>query len=235
MDVEPLVFVISGDSRGRRNLSLRLKQLGCDQRLCHSPDDFQQNSSPHDAGCILLHVVDREIDLDWLTTLGRHEDHWPVIGIAAEADVETAVRAMKRGAFDFLLETCNDQQLRAAVDDAFRWDSQQRRHIANVQSIRRRLKQLTPPLRDVLDLLIRGRSNREIADELGLSIRSIEVRRSKVMRTMKARTLAVLVRQTLVGHGMGPSPTGDSWAQYASDANELDGIAPRSHRWRPAK
>jgi FixJ family two-component response regulator len=152
-----------------------------------------------------------------------------------EADVETVVRAMKRGAFDFLLETCSDRQLRTAVDDAFRWDSQQRRHIAHVQSIRRRLKQLPPPLRDVLDLLLEGKSNREIADELGLSVRSIEVRRSKVMRTMRARTLAALVRQTLVGHGIGPSPTEDSWAQYASDASELDGIAPPSHGWRPPK
>ena len=54
------------------------------------------------------HVAHAEIDLDWLTALGQHEHHWPVIGIAAEADVETAVLAMKRGAFDFLLEACSD-------------------------------------------------------------------------------------------------------------------------------
>ena len=69
--------------------------------MCHSPDDFQQNSSPCDAGCILLHVAHADIDLDWLDTLGQHEDHWPVIGIAAEADVETAVLAMKRGRIRF--------------------------------------------------------------------------------------------------------------------------------------
>ena len=239
MDVEPVVFVISGDSKARRNLSLRLKQLGCDLRLCHSPEDFQQTSSPHDAGCILLHVAHAEIDLDWLATLGQCEHHWPVIGIAAEADVETAVLAMKRGAFDFLLETCSDQRLRAAVDEAFRWDAVQRRLIAHVQSIRRRLKQLAPPLRDVLDLLLKGKSNREIADELGLSVRSIEVRRAKVMQTMKARTLAALVRQTLLVHGVGPSrlspPPRTSWRQYAAQTSELDPIAPRSHRPRPAK
>ena len=72
--------------------------------------------------------------------------------------------------------------MRAAVDEAFRWDAVQRKLIAQVQSIRRRLKQLAPPLRDVLELLLKGKSNREIADELGLSVRSIEVRRAKVMR-----------------------------------------------------
>jgi len=198
MDVEPVVFVISGDSKARRNLSLRLKQLGCDLRLCHSPEDFQQNSSPHDAGCILLHVAHAEIDLDWLTTLGQREDHWPVIGIVAEADVETAVLAMKRGAFDFLLETCSDQRLWAVVEEAFRWDDDRRERIARVQSIRRRLKHLTPPLCDVLELLLQGKSNRAIADELGLSVRTIEVRRAKVMETMKARTLAALLRQTFL-------------------------------------
>ncbi len=240
MDVEPVVFVISGDSKVRRNLSVRLKQLGCDWRLCHSPANFQQNSSPHDAGCILLHVAHVEIDLVWLTAPGQPEHHWPVIGIAAEADVETAVQAMKRGAFDFLLESCSDQRLRAAVDEAFRWDAVQRKHISHVQAIRRRLKQLTPPLRDVLELLLKGKSNREIADELGRSIRSIEARRAKVMETMKARTLAALVRQALLVHGVAPSrsspaPVGNPWMQHAAPTSELDPIAPRSYRSRPAK
>ena len=205
MDVEPILFVISGESKARRNLSLRLKQLGCELRLCHSPEDFQRNSLPNDAGCILLHVTHADVDLNLLTTLGQHEDHWPVIGIAAEADVETAVLAMKLGAFDFLLERCSDQRLLAVVEEAFRWDAVLRKHIAHVQSIRRRLKQLAPPLRDVLDLLLQGKSNREIAEELGLSIRSIEVRRAKVMEMLKARTLATLLRQTLLVYGVGPS------------------------------
>ena len=198
MDAEPVVFVISGDSKTRRNLSLRLEKLGYIPRLCHSLEDFQQNASPHDAGCILLHVAHAEIDLDWLAELGQPEDHWPVIGIAADADMETAVLAMKRGACDFLLEGCGDKRLQAGVDEALRRDTARRKHIALVQSIRRRLRQLAAPLRDVLELLVRGKSNREIAEALGKSVRSIEVRRAKVMRAMKARTLAALVRQAIL-------------------------------------
>ena len=239
MDDEPVVFVISGDSKARRNLALRLKQLGCDVRLCHSPENFQQKSSPRDAGCVLFYMAHADIDLEWLAALGPREHHWPVIGIAAEADVETAVLAMKWGAFDFLLETCNDQRLRAAVDDAIRWDAAQRRLIAHAQSIRRRLKQLAQPLRDVLDLLLQGKSNREIADELELSVRSIEVRRAKVMRTMRARTLATLVRQTLLVQGAGslrPAPAaGDPWMNDAALAGELDPTASASGRSRPPK
>ncbi len=214
MDVERIVFVISGDSQTRREISSRLKRLGYNLRLCHSPEDFQQNSSPDDAGCILLHVAHADIDLDWLSTLGRREQHWPVIGIAKQVDVETAVAAMKRGAFDFLLETCDEERLQAAVDDAFRRDAEQRPLIAQVQSVRRRLNRLEPPLRDVLDLLLKGKSNREIAAALNKSVRAIEVRRAKLMQAMKARTLAALVRQTLLADGAGPSlsasaPAGD--------------------------
>ncbi len=243
MDVDPVVFVISGDSKARRSLVLRLKQLGCDCRPCNSPEEFQRKSSPQDAGCVLLHVAHADIDLDWLATLAPHEHHWPVIGLATEADVETAVLAMKRGAFDFLLETCSDQQLRAAVAEALDWDAVRRKHIARVQSIRRRLQQLAPPLRDVLDLLLKGKSNREMADELDLAVRTIEVRRAKVMRTMKACTLAALVRQTLLARGVGPSrycpvpDGGNAWTPEAAETEDLDPIAPpvRRKRSRPAR
>jgi two-component system, LuxR family, response regulator FixJ len=206
MDVGlPVVFVISGDSKARRHLELRLKQVDCDVRLCRSPDDFERNSSPHAAGCILLHFNHAEIDRQWLATLGKQEHHWPVICLAAEADVETAVAAMKQGAFDFLLEASSELCFRQAVEEALRWDSAHRRHIAHVQSARRRWMQLSQPLREVLDLLVKGRSNREIAEELNLSERCIEVRRAKIMQAMKARSLAALVRQALLAEGLGPA------------------------------
>jgi FixJ family two-component response regulator len=239
MDVEPIVFVISGDAKGRRNVSLRLKQLGCDWRLYQSPEGFRQDVSPKAAGCILLQMIRAESDLNWLATLGELcEDRWPVIAIAAKPDVETAVQAMKRGAFDFLLDSCNDQRLRSAIDEAFRRDADQRRRIGHVQSIRRRLKQLAPPLREVLDLLLRGKSNREIADELGMSVRSIEVRRAKVMQAMKARKLATLIRLALLAHDTELSRTvrdGDRHMPTEAQANELEAVDRRSHRWRPAK
>ena len=110
MGTEPVVFLIAGDSKVRRRLSARLADLGHECRPCHSPEHFQQSSSPHDAGCILFYLAHANLDLGWLATLGPWEHHWPVIGIAAEADVDAAVLAMKRGAFDFLLEACSDQR-----------------------------------------------------------------------------------------------------------------------------
>ncbi len=93
------------------------------------------------------------------------------------------------------------------MKEAFRWDAAQRKHIAQVQSIRRRLNQLPPPLRKVLDLILEGKSNREIAEELDLSVRAIEVRRAKLMQAMKARSLVDLVRQALMVRGARPCPS----------------------------
>jgi len=201
MAAEPVVFLVSDKSKTRRQLAARLQQLGFDVQPFSSTEEFQERSFPTDAGCILLCLSDPD-DLDWLKQSGANESHWPLVAVAADADVETAVRAMKSGAFDFLLESCGDRRLEAAIDEAFRWDALQRRQIATAQSIRRRLRQLAPPLRDVLELLVKGKSNREIAEELELSVRAIEDRRAKLMRTMKARSLAALVRQALLADGM---------------------------------
>jgi FixJ family two-component response regulator len=201
MDAEPVVFLICENSKTRRQLAVRVKLLGYEAQPYNSPDEFQQQSIGTDAGCVLFFLTDPDGELMWLKEAGPSDGHWPVVAIAADADVETAVRAMKNGAFDFLLESCPDRRLSAAIDGAFARDALQRRQIATVQSIRRRLEQLPPPLRAVLELLVKGKSNREIADELHLSERAIEDRRAKLMRAMKAKTLVSLVRQSLMAEG----------------------------------
>jgi FixJ family two-component response regulator len=131
-----------------------------------------------------------------------------MIVIAAEADVPTAVRAMKLGVFDFLEKKCPARQLKETIREALRWDRENRRRIARVHSARRRLAALTPGQRAVLDLLLAGYGNREIAAELELSVRAIEVRRAKVMEVMRARSLAELVRLAMVGEGGGRKAEG---------------------------
>ena len=123
--------------------------------------------------------------------------------IATEADVPTAVGAMKLGVFDFLEKKCPAKQLKEAVREALRWDTENRRRIARIHGARRRLAALTPGQRAVLDLLVAGKGNREIAAELKLSVRAIEVRRAKVMEITRAQSLAELVRLAMVGEGEG--------------------------------
>lgn len=226
MDTQPVVFLICDKSKARKQLRERLERLGYLAEPSGSMEEFRQRPFPTEAGCLLLFLADADGDLDWLQAAGpgrlapgaptRSEGsgarpfadpgHWPVVAVAAEADVELAVTSMKKGAFDFILESCSDRRFAAAIDEAFRWNAVCRRQIAAVQSARWRRDQLPPTLRDVLDLLLRGHSNREIAAELSLSERTIEDRRAKIMKAMKVRTVVGLVRQALLAEGVAPRP-----------------------------
>ncbi len=207
MNSEPVVFLICDKSKARRQVAARLRQLGYGTEAFKSMEEFRERPFTPDAGCLVLFLADPDGDLDWLRSAGpghplAGQGHWPVVAVAAEADVETAVAAMKNGAFDFLLESCTDRRLSGAINEAFAHDAVCRRRIAEVQSAARRMEKLAPTLREVLDLLLLGRTNREIADELKLSERAIEDRRARIMRTMKVHTVVALVRQALLAEGV---------------------------------
>ena len=104
---------------------------------------------------------------------------------------------MKAGALNFLEKPCRDQQLWEAIQEAIKWDSVHRQQVALRSKVLHRLQRLTSGERDVLALLIDGNSNKTIAAELNLSVRTIEVRRAKLMKKMKAESLAELIRLTL--------------------------------------
>ena len=201
MDNEPAVFLVAGDARARRALATRLSTLGPQTKTFRSTEEFFQVYAPGCAGCVLLDVSGSPVDLDLLQHLGQRGDHLPVVVISGQGDIPTAVRAMKLGALDFLEQSCSDARLAKAVEEALRWDADNRRRISQVEHVRRRLARLAPGHRNVLDMLVAGKSNREIAAELQLSVRSIEVRRAKVMQTMRARSLAELVRLTIIVEG----------------------------------
>jgi two-component system, LuxR family, response regulator FixJ len=229
MDDQPVIFLVCDKSQTRRHMAARLKQLGYQTLPFSSMEEFQDRSLPTEAGCLVLCISDAESDLAWLKELAANDGHWPVVAFAAEADVEMAVRAMKHGAFDFLLESCGDRRLAEAIDEAIRHDAVSRRHTATVQSIRRRMRQLAPPLRDVLEFLLKGKANREIAAELGLSERTIEDRRAKLMRAMNAPSLVALVRQALLAEGVA---TRRAWKNASSPA---DTLSPVSSDAKPAR
>ncbi|MGA2616525.1 MAG: response regulator [Thermoguttaceae bacterium] len=201
MEGEAVVWVVAGDSKARRALAARLKLLGLGWTVCRSADEFFEVSAPGRPGCVLLDVSRPEADLELLERRGARGQHRPVVGISGSADVPTAVRAMKLGAFDFLDQSCTNRQLAETIAEAIAHDAENRREIGQAETSRRRLSRLDDGLRQVLDLLLAGCTNREMAVELDLSIRAIEERRAKVMRTMRAKSLPDLVRQTLVAEG----------------------------------
>jgi FixJ family two-component response regulator len=121
----------------------------------------------------------------------------PVIFITGHGDISMAVEAMQHGAFDFLPKPFRDQDLIDRVQRALKKDAVNRSEIAQGERIRQRLESLTPREREVLGLVTSGKPNKVMAGDLGVSQRTIEIHRARVMEKMQANSLAQLVRMTL--------------------------------------
>lgn len=201
MDDDPIVYLVAGDCSARRILAARLLSLERPFKACRSAQEFFEVHEELRTGCVLLDVSQPEFDLELLGQLGDRAAHLPIIAISGSPNIAMAVKAMKSGCLDFLEVSCPDEQLTESIEEAFRWYVENRRHIVHGQTIRRRLSRLLPEHRAVLDLILAGKSNRDIAVELGISVRAIEMRRAKVMHTMKAKSLTDLVRQSLIAEG----------------------------------
>ena len=118
----------------------------------------------------------------------------PIIIITGHGDVPVAVRALKQGIFDFLEEPCNDNVLIETINQAINFDLSKRSAREKSQSIHAALESLTPREEEVLNLLVTGKSNREVAEYFSLSSKTIERHRSSIMRKLDASSFAQLVR-----------------------------------------
>jgi FixJ family two-component response regulator len=186
------VFLIAGDPAARRAMIARLKTMPWTFETCPSVEALLDRQ-PTGLACVLLDISQPATDLETLGQV-RQAAQLPVVATSAKADVPLAVRAMKLGAHDFLDASCADTALAHALQEAFQWHEEHQRQIRRIHGIRRRLAQLSAGQREVLDLVVAGKTNPQIAEELDLTVRAVEVRRSKMMETMKAKSLAQLVR-----------------------------------------
>ena len=193
MHSRSIVFIVASESATRRDLAARVEAVRLPMKACRSADELLDAPKPSGPACVLADLP-RYDDLHWFKRLTPRGLTLPVVIIAAQADVSTAVRAMKLGSVDFLEMKCSPAQLGKALREALRCDTEHRRRLARLTNIRRRLARLNRGQREVLDLLLAGKCNREIAAELDLSIRAIEERRAAVMELMHATSFAELVR-----------------------------------------
>jgi two-component system, LuxR family, response regulator FixJ len=125
----------------------------------------------------------------------------PVIFISGHADVPMAVEAVQHGAFDFLQKPFRDQDLLDRVQAAIERDNVNRRQLRELEVPRKRLESLTDREREVLDLVTQGKANKVMAGDLGVSQRTVEIHRARVMEKMEASSLAQLVRMMIVLEG----------------------------------
>lgn len=195
MNSDHTVHIVDDDPAVRQSMSLLVRSMGLRPEAFASANEFLDQCDGSRPGCVLLDLRMPGLSgMELLELMQRHKMPLPVIIISAHGDVPTAVRAMRSGALNFLEKPCRDQQLWEAIQEALRYDDRIRRELSQRTRLRARLDKLTEGEREVLVRLIDGKSNKVIASELGMSVRTIEVRRSKLMDKMKAESLAELVR-----------------------------------------
>lgn len=200
------VFIVDDDDAVRSSLRLLLKSVGLPAIAYASATDFLSAWQPEQPGCLVLDVrMPGMSGLELQHELNRRGAIIPLIFITGHADIPMAVEAIQHGAFDFLQKPFRDQDLIDRVQRALTTDAQQRRELAKREVIRERFDSLTPREREVLTLVTRGKANKVMAGDLGVSQRTVEIHRARVMEKMGAASLAQLVRMMLDLEAQSPS------------------------------
>jgi two-component system, LuxR family, response regulator FixJ len=190
-------YVVQDDeSLARTEGLLHTRAIAC--RTFTLAEHFLASYDPLKPGCVIADIeLPRVSGIELLSELRRRGATHPVILTTAKKEIRTAVEAMHRGAFDCLQKPVESAQLLDTVSRAIAWDETNRRALGRVEIVRDRLVSLTERERTVLELVLRGKSNKAMAGALRVSERMIEVHRSHMMQKMGAQSVAQLVRMLM--------------------------------------
>jgi two-component system response regulator FixJ len=243
MRSEPTVFVVDDEPAMREFLRWLVESVGLPVETFSTAREFLDACDPERPGCLVLDArMPGMSGFDLQEELAARKISIPIIIITAYAEVPMAVRALKTGAFDFIEKPFSHQVLLDRIQQAIESDQVARRVQMQQAAVRSRLARLTPRQRQVLDRMIAGKPSKIIAAELGLSPKTVDVHRARVMRTMQAASLADLLRLTLMSPKLPPAePTPAKALSLKSTAPKpvhVKGHAPKhapAKRPRPAR
>lgn len=201
-----LVYVVDDDDAVRSALKLLVKSVGLAVEGFSSAPEFLARFDAHRSSCLVLDVrMPGMSGLDLQQELNQRGAIIPVIFITGHGDVPMAVDAMQHGAFDFLQKPFRDQDLIDRIQRALARDATNRQQLQQGDRIREHLAALTPREHEVLKLLVSGKQNKVMAADLGVSQRTVEIHRARVMEKMEANSVAQLVRMVIEQQATGPA------------------------------
>jgi len=191
----PTVFIVDDDAAIRFAMQALMDSVNLNHEIFASADEFLEKVGDQRPGCLVLDIRMPGLGgLELQEELIKRQSTLPIIFITGHGDVPMAVEAMQKGAVDFIQKPFRDQELLDRIREALATDEERResqKHHAEVSS---RLERLTNREREVFDLVVTGKPNKVIAYELGVSQRTVEIHRARVMEKMQARSLADLVK-----------------------------------------
>jgi RNA polymerase sigma factor (sigma-70 family) len=189
------VYIVDDDQAIRHAMELLMRSVGLNYEIFHSGDDFLSEHSNDRAGCLVLDIRMPGLGgLELQEKLNELGCTLPIIFITGHGDVPMAVEAMQKGAVDFIQKPFRDQELLDRIGEAIKADQERRSAREEQTVVRDKMEKLTNREREVLDLVVTGKPNKVIAYELGVSQRTVEIHRARVMEKMEAKSLADLVR-----------------------------------------
>jgi RNA polymerase sigma factor (sigma-70 family) len=194
-DQEGTVFLIDDDPGVRDALTLLLSLKGLSTQPFATANSFIEAYRPERAGCVLTDLrMPGMTGLELQAELAARHIEVPLVLLTAHGDVSTARAALKNGAFDFLEKPVDDAQLVEVLRNALRVDRERRAAVTARATTDRRIERLTKREREILELIAAGHQNREIATQLGISARTVEVHKARIMEKLECHSLAELMR-----------------------------------------
>jgi FixJ family two-component response regulator len=191
----PTVFVVDDDPAIRIAMQALMESVHLQHEIFGSADEFLEQFNDDRAGCLILDIRMPGLGgLELQDLLVQRHSTLPIIFITGHGDVPMAVEAMQKGAVDFIQKPFRDQDLLDRVHHALKADRERRVEQRQHSEVAERVARLTNREHEVFDLVVTGKANKVIAYELGVSQRTVEIHRARVMEKMEARSLADLVK-----------------------------------------
>jgi two-component system, LuxR family, response regulator FixJ len=199
MEKDPTVFVVDDDDGARESVVALVTLKGLKARGFTSAEEFLAHYDPSLKGCVVADVRLLGMSgLELLEQLNARDSSLPVIVITGYADVPMAVRAMQQGAVTFLEKPCQEQELWRAIQEALAREKTEQAHRKVRTEVEARLATLTDDELEVFRRLLAGHANKRIASDLDIGLRTVELRRSNIMKKMQATSLPDLVRMAIL-------------------------------------